>query len=90
MLIALVDEEEGHGDGACGGPCKECDEDREELLLSQVENSGPFHRVVAVDGEDEVANGAAGHREVLQRNRDNRVVSARAGEEEKEKGNGKQ
>lgn len=31
-----MNEEERHGHGACRGPCKESDEDGNELLLAQV------------------------------------------------------
>lgn len=62
-----VDEEERHRNGGGRGQGKECDEDRNELLFAQVEDTGTFHGVVAVNGQYEVAYRAACHWEELQR-----------------------
>lgn len=66
-VVAGMDEQKRHGNGGGGCQGKECNEDRDELLLAQVEDTGTFHGVVPVNGQHEVADCAAGHGEELQR-----------------------
>lgn len=60
-----MNEKKRHGHGSSREPRKECNEDGNELLLPQVKHPGSLHRVVPVDGQQQVTNRATGHWKVL-------------------------